>query len=185
MDEALDKAVRVFCERGFHATTIADLTSAMELASGSVYKAFDDKRAVFLAAFERYKSVRDGRLREILSEAPSGRARVRAALTFYAEASQGAEGKRGCLVTAAAAELATFDPEVAARVTQAVGRNEALMKDLIRQGQADGSISAHIEAEATAGMMLCVVQGMRIVGKTGRSGAEMLAVVDVAMRVLG
>src|SRR5262245_39754798 len=53
LDAALDKSVRVFRERGYHATSIADLTEAMKLASGSVYKAFKDKRAVFLAAFDR------------------------------------------------------------------------------------------------------------------------------------
>jgi AcrR family transcriptional regulator len=53
IDAALDKSVRIFRERGYHATSIGDLTKAMELASGSVYKAFKDKRAVFLAAFDR------------------------------------------------------------------------------------------------------------------------------------
>jgi tetracycline repressor-like protein len=43
IDAALDKSVLVFRERGYHATSIADLTGAMELASGSVYKAFKDK----------------------------------------------------------------------------------------------------------------------------------------------
>src|SRR4051812_39907819 len=40
MDTALDRAVRVFSERGYHATSIGDLTAAMRLATGSVYKAF-------------------------------------------------------------------------------------------------------------------------------------------------
>jgi len=44
IDTALDKAARVFRERGYHATSIADLTEAMELASGNVYKTFKDKR---------------------------------------------------------------------------------------------------------------------------------------------
>src|SRR6516225_2999494 len=69
IDAALDKSVRVFRERGYHATSIADLTEAMELASGSVYKAFKDKRAVFLAAFDREAIVRGEKLQRIISTA--------------------------------------------------------------------------------------------------------------------
>jgi AcrR family transcriptional regulator len=58
MDVALDRAVLVFRERGYHATSIGDLSEAMKLASGSLYKAFGDKRAIFLAAFERAGMVR-------------------------------------------------------------------------------------------------------------------------------
>src|SRR3954467_3389056 len=89
MDEVLDKAVRVFCERGYHATSIGDLTLAMELASGSVYKAFKDKRGVFLATLDRYKTVRDAKLRDALDLATTGRDRVHRALSFYAESSYG------------------------------------------------------------------------------------------------
>src|SRR6202012_4548440 len=81
MDEALDKAVRVFCERGYHATSVGDLTDAMELASGSVYKAFKDKHAVFLSAFDRYKAVRDQKLRAATGTTGSGRERLQKALT--------------------------------------------------------------------------------------------------------
>jgi len=183
-DEVLDKAVRVFCERGYHATSIGDLTDAMGLASGSVYKAFKDKRGVFLAALNRFKMVRDAKLREVIGPARTGSERVRKALTFYAEASCGADGRRGCLVVGSAAELATFDDEVARWVTAALVRNEALMGELIRQGQADGSIPAHVDHEANARLMLCLVQGMRLVGKTGRTRKEMAAVVEVAMKTL-
>ena len=185
LDEVLDKAVRVFSERGFHATSIGDLTGAMELASGSVYKAFKDKRGVFLAALDRYKAVRDAKLREAISLGPTGNERVRMALSFFAEASCGADGRRGCLVVGCAAELATFDDELARWVTAALGRNEALMSELIRQGQADGSIPAHVDREASARLMLCLVQGMRLVGKTGRTRKEMAAVVEIAMKTLG
>jgi TetR/AcrR family transcriptional regulator, transcriptional repressor for nem operon len=184
MEVALDKAARVFRERGYHATSIADLTEAMELASGSVYKAFDDKRAVFLAAFDREAKLREEKLCRMISAARGARDRIRAALIFCAESSHGIEGKRGCLIVGTAAELATFDNHILRRVTAALRNSENRMANLIRQGQADGSIRADIDGEATARLMLCVLQGMRVVGKTGRSRAEMTAVADAAMKLL-
>src|SRR5882757_6578187 len=73
LDAALDKAVRVFRERGYHATSIADLTEAMNLASGSVYKAFKDKRTIFLAAFDRERERRWGKLQRIIIAAKPAR----------------------------------------------------------------------------------------------------------------
>ncbi|MFB2604650.1 helix-turn-helix domain-containing protein, partial [Rhizobium phaseoli] len=61
-EAALDTALRVFSERGYHAASISELTEAMGLAAGSVYKAFGDKRGIFLAAFDRYRAVRRGHL---------------------------------------------------------------------------------------------------------------------------
>jgi len=185
VNDALDKAVLVFRERGYHATSIADLTAAMELASGSVYKAFKDKRAVFLAAFDRAAMIRQGELQRILRIAKSGRDRIRDTLLFYAESSYGMEGKRGCLVVGSAADLVTFDAEIAQRVTASLHKTEALIVELIRQGQEDGSIRVAIDREATARLMLCVLQGMRVVGKTGRSRTQMSAVANAAMKLLG
>jgi TetR/AcrR family transcriptional repressor of nem operon len=184
LDAALDKSVRVFRERGYHATSIADLTEAMELASGSVYKAFKDKRAVFLAAFDREGKRRGEKLRQLLCTAKSGRDRIRVALTFIADSSHGVEGKRGCLIVGTAAELAALDAEVAQRVTAALRNNERLMVDLIRQGQADGSIPATIDSKVTARLMLCLLQGMRVIGKTGRKRTAMRAVANAAMKLL-
>lgn len=184
MADALDKAVRVFSERGYHGTSITDLTRAMGLAQGSIYKAFGDKRGVFLAAFRRYRAVRTEKLRQAIGTGGSGRERLRRALAFYVRSSQGAEGRLGCLVVGSAAELSTFEPEVARHIVGALERNEALLGDLIRQGQDDTSIGAHVDPDACARMLVCLVQGMRVVGKTGRSREEMQAVVDMALKAL-
>lgn len=184
MNEALDRALRVFSERGYHATSIGNLTDAMQLASGSVYKAFKDKRGVFLAAFDRYRAVRSGKLRAVADTDKTGYERIRDALTLYADVSHGQAGKLGCLVVSCASELATFDPEVAKKVAAAMDTNEAVLRDLIEQGKKDGSVPAHIDGRATARLLLCLVQGMRVVGKTGRTRDEMVAAVGVAMKTL-
>lgn len=184
MDAALDKALAVFSERGYHATSISELTEAMGLASGSVYKAFKDKRGIFLAAFDRYRAVRRDMLDLHIGKAESGRNKIRALLFHYATSSQGETGRRGCLVVGSANELAVFDPEAAARVATAFTMNEALLLDLVRLGQSDGSIPARLDAVATARTLLCLTAGMRVAGKTGRSQDDMTAVAEAAMKLL-
>ena len=184
VDKALDRAIRVFCERGYHATSIGDLIDAMGLASGSIYKAFHDKRAVFLAAFDRYKSLRNDQVDRVVRTTKSGREKLRDVLAFYADSSRGVEGRRGCLVVGSAVELAVVDREVAARVNGSLARNEAFLADLIRQGQADTSIPGHIDPEETARVMVCLTQGLRVVGKAGRPPQDSSTTADIAMKLL-
>lgn len=184
VDQALDRAVHVFSERGYHGASISDLTRAMQLAQGSLYKAFKDKQSLFLAAFERYRSRRTEKMRLAMGDGGTGLERLRGLLTFYVESSQGAVGRRGCLVVGSAVELSAFDKTVAGHIAAALARNEAMVADLVRQGQEDGSIPARIDPVAAARMLLCLTQGMRVVGKTGRSREEMQAVVDFALRAL-
>ncbi len=184
MELALKRAARVFRERGYHASSIADLTAAMQLASGSVYKAFKDKQAVYAAVFEHEWRADQEKLRILLAAAPSGRERVRAILIFYAGVSSGTEGKRGCIVVGGAAELATLESAMAQRVIAVLRESERLLVDLIHQGRADGSISSTVDSAATARLVLCLLQGMRIAGKVGRSRKEMMEVVDTAMKLL-
>jgi len=184
-DAALERAIDIFSTRGYHGTSISDLTHAMQLTPGSIYKAFKDKRGILLAAFDRYRVLRSTKLAAAIAPFPLGRDKIRAALQFYADAAHGELGQRGCLVIATAAELAASDPVAAERVDVAHATNEAVMKDCILLGQSDGSVSSSIDAADTARALLCFLQGMRIVGKTGRSRADMMAVTDVAMKLLG
>jgi TetR/AcrR family transcriptional repressor of nem operon len=184
IDKALDQAIRVFRERGYNATSIGDLIDAMGLASGSIYKAFKDKRAVFLAAFDRYMSLRKDQIAHVAATAKPSRQRLRDVLAFYVESSKGIEGRRGCLVVGSAVELAIVDREVAMRVNNSLAGNEAFLAELIRQGHADQSIPGEVDPEATARVMVYLTQGMRVVGKAGRQPPDTPAVVEIAMKLL-
>jgi AcrR family transcriptional regulator len=184
LDQALDKAITVFSERGYHGTSIADLRDAMGLTAGSIYKAFKDKRAIFLAAFDRYKHVRNGLLDEELAKAGDGRDGVRRMLAFYAEGAHGAAGRRGCLAVGTAVEMAILDDEAAERVSRSMDRFETTFETLIRRGQADGSIRPSVDPGPTARLLLTLVQGLRVLGKTGPSRAQTFAVVETAMKLL-
>lgn len=184
MDTVLDGAVRVFRERGYHATSVGDLSEATGLTAGSLYKAFGDKRGVFLAAFAHYVEARNAGLRRLLDRQPSGYEKIRAVLHFYAQSSHGSEGRRGCLVVSSATALATFDDDIAAQVEAAMRRSEDLLRQLLRQGQEDGSVAQDIDVTAMARVLLAVLQGFRLIGKSGRTRNDMMAAADQALKLL-
>ncbi|EJT04895.1 TetR/AcrR family transcriptional regulator [Rhizobium sp. CCGE 510] len=184
VEAALDAALRVFSERGYHAASISELTEAMGLAAGSVYKAFGDKRGIFLAAFDRYRAVRRGMLNAELDRVETGRDKLNALITFFASSSHGQIGRQGCLVVGSAGDLALFDEEAAERVATAFTTDETLLSDLIRLGQSDGSIKADLDISAVALAVLCLTKGMRVIGKTGRGGEEMAAAAEAAMKLV-
>ena len=184
MDSVLDKAIAMFSRIGYSATSIADLNEALGLTSGSIYKAFGDKRGLLSAALDRYVERRTQRLNELLAPARTGRERVAAVLSAYAEASHGEGGRTGCLVVGGVVEFASADPALRERLARIMATHEARLLRFIREGQTDGSIALHIDPDSTARLLLCVVQGMRVLGKTGRKQADMAAICENALRLL-
>lgn len=53
-DAALNAALELFWSKGFHATSIKDLETALGMRSGSIYAAFKSKENLYALALERY-----------------------------------------------------------------------------------------------------------------------------------
>lgn len=185
MDQVLDKAINVFRAKGYQGTSLSDLATATGLTGGSLYKAFKAKNAVFRAAFDRYGYIRHGQLRPILEQDTSGREKIRDLISLYVDSSHGEKGRQGCLIVGGAVELSMLEAKSARCVEDALARLENLIADLIQSGQADGSISGTLDVKAAARFILCVLQGLRVVGKTGPTRQETAAAAEIALKALG
>ncbi|MBS0969462.1 TetR/AcrR family transcriptional regulator [Chimaeribacter arupi] len=183
-ETALDLAMLVFREKGYHGASVSDLSAAMQLTVGSIYKAFHDKRGLFLQVFARYTSLRNKALSERLAHQPDGRAKIAELLRFYLESASGIEGRRGCLVVGSAVELQHLDAELSALVQAALTRNLHSLQHLIEQGRQDGSVNPRHDANALSGVLLCLVLGMRVAGKTGELPAHE-QLIATALTLLG
>jgi hypothetical protein len=93
-------------------------------------------------------------------------------------------GRRGCLVVGTATELAVCDSDAAERVARSYSRTEALMEGLVREGQADGSVGAGIDPVHTAKILVCVMHGMRVMGKAGNNNGQAFVVAETALKLL-
>ena len=54
IEKALERALRVFWEKGYEGSSLSDLTEAMGINRPSLYAAFGNKEALFRKALDRY-----------------------------------------------------------------------------------------------------------------------------------
>jgi AcrR family transcriptional regulator len=95
-DQALRKAVRLFCQQGFAATSTDELMRVMDVGRQSMYDTFGDKRELFLKALEMYVTDSVSSINMELEKPGSALAALRNALVSFAERNDLSSGE-GCM----------------------------------------------------------------------------------------
>ena len=183
MTDAARDAMNVFWDRGYEGASLPDLIQGTGLSRGSLYKAFGDKKGLLLAALDVYMAESLNINAQILAQPGPVKAAIRESLLRQARMSSGDAGRRGCLVVAMTNEMAGHDAEVAQRTRRMFRRMEQLYAGALVRGQASGELPEGDE-QVWARWLVCQVEGMRVLGKAGACEADMVALVDCAMRIL-
>lgn len=184
LDEAIKGAMQIFWDRGYHDASLPDLLAGMKLSKGSFYKAFGDKKSVFLRALELYTDDGVRNVQEALRSDPSPKAAIRNALVRYADLSSGSKGIRGCFAVLTAAEMLPGDADVADLIKRLFARLQDLFASTVAKGQAAGEIRNSRDPGVVAHFIVSHAQGMRIFGKVGSRRDEMLKNIDLLMETV-
>jgi TetR/AcrR family transcriptional regulator, transcriptional repressor for nem operon len=180
-EAAVERAMGVFWSRGYNATALPDLLRATKLSRGSLYAAFGDKHGLFLRALDRY--IADALVRMDVEFDPRHAPLVglRAYLAGYVDRTSGANGRRGCLLVATAMELAGRDPDVDRRIGGFFKAMETKVADALSRAKAAGELANGVEPATAARLVVCFVEGLRVVGKTGPARSTSQATVDALL----
>lgn len=184
-DAALQKALELFWERGYEATSMADLVEHLGIARASIYATFGGKHDLYLKAFERYQQARDPVVVEALSQPGPVLPAVRSLIEAYAEESLCDERRRGCMVVNAAVEVMSHDPQVARRVEAGWDTLEIALTSALTRARAQGEISGDKDPRALARFLLVLMQGMRVLGRGHPDPGRLRDATAAALSVLG
>ncbi|MFI6506334.1 TetR/AcrR family transcriptional regulator [Streptosporangium sp. NPDC050855] len=183
-DAALQKALELFWERGYEATSMADLVEHLGIARASIYATFGGKHDLYVKAFERYLQTRDPRVVEVLSQPGPALPAVRALVEAYAEESLCDERRRGCMVVNAAVEVMSRDPQTARRVEASWDNLETALTSALTRARAQGEIPQDRDPRALARFLLVMMQGMRVLGRAHPDPARLRDATAQALAVL-
>jgi TetR/AcrR family transcriptional regulator, transcriptional repressor for nem operon len=183
-DTVLERAMRVFWAKGYHASSLDDLCDAAELNRPSLYAAFGDKRALFLATLDRYGDRAVARVTAALSHPVPIRDAIAAFLTEMIEQIVAGPGRAGCFIGNCAAEVAPNDRAAAACVTRNLKRVEAAFHAGFAAAKSRGEFSPETDIDALAKFFVASTQGLRLVGRTTGDRKTLDAISRVMLRCL-
>ena len=182
-NEVVDRASELFRERGYSGTSIDDLVKATGINRYSLYDAFGDKRGLFLEVLDRFQSQKLQDADLLLGRSGPKMPLFRRYLETIRES-----GRRGgpvnCLVTISAVNLASTDPEVAARVLDHFARLEAVFVAALREARTTGEVTADIEPRSLARALINAGRGMRIIAQFAGLDGTAVDVIDTTLALL-
>src|SRR5690606_4954587 len=160
-----DRAMELFWERGFEATSMALLTERLGIGRASLYATFGDKHQLYLAALRRYLQTRDPDPLELLSRPGPVVPAVRALVEAYVQESLTDERRRGCLVVNSATELLPHDQPVTQLVESSWQSLETALSSALIRARAQQELPPDRDPRALARFLLVFLQGVRVLGR--------------------
>ena len=162
---ALQRAMELFWEHGYEATSMAMLTERLGIGRASLYATFGDKHELYLKALRHYLATREPDPIELLSQPGPALPAVRALVEAYVDETLTDQRRRGCLVVNSATERVPHDPPVARLVESLWDTLEAALASALTRARAQGELAPDKDPRALARFLLVFLQGVRVLGR--------------------
>ena len=183
-DAALEAAMRLFWERGFEGTSMADLTQAMDLNPSSIYAAFGDKHALFQLAAKRYAEMRAQYAGKAMEE-PTLEKVVRA-LFDNTVAFLTTPGHPPTCMTLSGAVGCSVDATPARDImTEIRKQNEVVMRERFNKARKSGELPKDVNVDDYTRYLSTIIAGLSIQAANGSTKAELKRTAQMALRHLG
>jgi TetR/AcrR family transcriptional regulator, transcriptional repressor for nem operon len=167
-DRIVSTAMRLFWEKGFGATSVADLLQAAGVNSGSLYNFFPGKQDVLLAVLDTYRrGIREMLLQPAWQGVTDPVEKVFSLLARYRALIVETECSYGCPIGSVALELHEPDPAVATRLAANFEAwIDAVQECLVEAGR---RLPADIDRRALAEFVLTTMEGAVMLTRTFRN----------------
>jgi AcrR family transcriptional regulator len=165
------RARDAFWASGYQATSLDRLTEVTGLKRPSLYGAFGDKQALYVALLRTYRETNLATVRRMLGDAKTLREGLSAvyagAIDLYLPNGQ------GCFVLNTAASEAETDAAVRAELDQVTQDLDAAFADRMVWARIDGELAAAVDTKARGKLATALLHSLSIRARAGESRREL------------
>ncbi|MEM9675191.1 MAG: TetR/AcrR family transcriptional regulator [Bacteroidota bacterium] len=183
-NEVLDRALSIFWEKGYHATSYEDLVERMGINRASMYNTFGDKHQLFTLALQRYREKSQASFAHWKDDHRTIQETIRMILDEAVQESLTDPQRKGCMVVNATTELGNCDQDLAVIVRENQTQVESILTKLFEVAQKKGEISSDLNSQALARFYYNTFSGLRVMARANPDAETYQDVVDVALQVI-
>jgi AcrR family transcriptional regulator len=185
-EEALKLARDVFWVKGYAATSLDDIVAATSMNRPSLYAAFGDKEAIYLAALKMQG--------DLLAKAVEGAVKLDLKLKPFLDLFfercidsylAGANGARGCFLVGTALTEALVRDDVGAVVRDAFERVDRALEGRFRAAKKSGELDARADPAALAQLVSSIMHELAIFARAGTKRSALEQRVTLARKLIG
>lgn len=154
-DLAIEKAMELFCQKGFAATSVRDLVTRLGVSSSSLYATFGDKDAIFLLALKRNSGKELEMLSQVLIQpARDPKAILTQIFSNLIDSLLANQLPGGSLTLNTSVELEKRNPEVTAVIVEHTAAASAIFTGFLEKAAQNGHITLHQPSTQVANYIL-------------------------------
>ena len=177
---ALEKAVDLFWERGYHATSMKHIEQALDMRPGSLYATFGSKRELFSEALNRYAMLMVDELAYCLASQDTFVAGFQHYLRSLTGPCQLREvtPSRACMMIKTLLEINSEEPALQQQANQVLDQMEGLLTKQLQLAQAQGELRTDVDCARLARLLQGQVIGLRSFAQRDTNPAHLEALAD-------
>lgn len=184
-EQALNQATRAFWRAGFSGTSLDTLSDMTGMNRPSLYGAFGDKRALYLATLEGYIARgRQGMEEALAFDRPLQEVLMRmydGALSLYIPEKGTA---RGCFMIGTAATEAVGDAEIRSRLADGLRGFDRVLEARLQHAQLQGELDATADPTVLARIASAILHTLAIRSRAGDTRASLRATAEAAVQLI-
>ena len=183
-EAALDKAMTLFWQYGYEATSLSDLVEATGAKAPTLYAEFVNKEGLFRAILDHYISRFASKNEACLfCEEQTLIEALRNYFTAVATCFTSKDTPAGCFMINTSAALAASSKEIAKTIKSRHAVQEQTLSQFLQLRQARGEIPAEKNVAELALFLGCILQGMSISAREGASFETLMQITETTLRL--
>lgn len=183
-EAALDKAMALFWQHGYEATSLAHLVEATGAKAPTLYAEFTNKEGLFRAVLDRYMA-RFTKMREacLSCEERTLEQALEDYLSLIAKLYTEKDTPQGCFIVCTSSVLGASSEDIAAVIKTRQSMQEETLVRFLTKRQEKGEIPATSCVRKLAKYLCCIIQGMSVSARENASYEDLLSIVQTTLRL--
>ena len=188
--EALEKAMRLFWQKGYSDTSVRDLVEHTGVAHAGLYTAFGGKRELYQATLDHYNLTYGNLLFGPMEKPDACRAQVEEFFYFILRAVKSETFQNGCMMCNTAVEFGndthgnSGSIDVLAVASANVERMTTALENALKRALANGEVRDDLDPVAMASFFGTVFYGIAVLSRSKTNPKRIEDTIDMALATL-